>query len=80
VYPKYAPIAALAIVKIKPIPLKTIPAIAKPRLEEFKLITPKINAITDIGNPQIGNSQARRLKMPKINDAMANPKLAFFCI
>jgi hypothetical protein len=73
VNPKYAPITPFNTVKIKPIALITIPAIAKFRLEEPVLIMPRINPMTEIGNPQIGNNHARRLKIPNASEVIASP-------
>ncbi len=71
-YPKYAPITELSVVKTKPITLVIIPAIARFRLDEPRLTIPRIKLIEEIGNPHRGNNHARRLNMPSINDVMAN--------
>lgn len=63
-------------VRSSAIPAMIKPAIAMPFFEVFNPRMPRITPAMAIGKPQMGKSQAHKLRMPSTNAAIARPGLS----
>jgi hypothetical protein len=62
------PMVALITLRMMPIILNAIPAIATPLREDPLPMIPAIKAEIEIGRPQIGKSYATSERIPRINE------------